>query len=110
MVLLLCADGGLAASTKIDGYEVTRTERERRNNYKAEKAAEADNGFCCFFVCEKCGAVYWRISRPSGEIVWRCSNKVKHGGNLKDSQYKNYGVTTVVVISTSLYSDKTATA
>jgi hypothetical protein len=31
------------------------------------------------FVCEECGAVYWRITRPSGEIVWRCSNKVKDG-------------------------------
>ena len=29
--------------------------------------------------CEECGGVYWRITRPSGEVVWRCSNKVKHG-------------------------------
>lgn len=29
--------------------------------------------------CEDCGGVYWRITRPSGEVVWRCSNKVKHG-------------------------------
>lgn len=30
-------------------------------------------------ICEECGAVYWRITCPSGEVVWRCSNKVKHG-------------------------------
>lgn len=30
-------------------------------------------------VCGECGAVYWRITRLSGEIVWRCSNKVKYG-------------------------------
>lgn len=31
------------------------------------------------FICAECGGVYWRITRPSGEIVWRCSNRVKHG-------------------------------
>lgn len=31
------------------------------------------------FICAECGGVYWRITRPSGEVVWRCSNKVKHG-------------------------------
>ncbi|WP_312614087.1 zinc ribbon domain-containing protein [Oscillibacter sp.] len=30
-------------------------------------------------ICEECGAVYWRIARPSGEIMWRCSSKVKYG-------------------------------
>ncbi|MEA4893502.1 MAG: recombinase family protein [Peptococcaceae bacterium] len=33
------------------------------------------------FVCAECGGVYWRI-RPSGEIVWRCSNRVKHGKDI----------------------------
>lgn len=31
------------------------------------------------FICAECGGVYWRITRPSGEVVWRCSNNVKHG-------------------------------
>lgn len=31
------------------------------------------------FICAECGGVYWRITQPSGEIVWRCSNRVKHG-------------------------------
>lgn len=30
-------------------------------------------------VCAECGANYRRITRPSGEAVWRCANKVEHG-------------------------------
>lgn len=30
-------------------------------------------------VCAECGANYRRITRPSGEIVWRCANRVEHG-------------------------------
>ncbi|WMC91300.1 zinc ribbon domain-containing protein [Kineothrix sp. MB12-C1] len=29
-------------------------------------------------VCAECGANYRRITRPSGEVVWRCANKVEH--------------------------------
>ena len=30
-------------------------------------------------VCEECGCCYRRITRPSGEVVWRCANRVEHG-------------------------------
>ncbi len=30
-------------------------------------------------VCEECGHNYRRITRPSGEVVWRCANRVEHG-------------------------------
>lgn len=30
-------------------------------------------------VCAECGANYRRITRPSGEVVWRCANRVEHG-------------------------------
>lgn len=30
-------------------------------------------------ACTECGANYRRITRPSGEIVWRCANRVEHG-------------------------------
>lgn len=30
-------------------------------------------------ICAECGANYRRITRPSGEVVWRCANKVEHG-------------------------------
>ncbi|MEG2013480.1 MAG: zinc ribbon domain-containing protein, partial [Anaerovoracaceae bacterium] len=30
-------------------------------------------------ICAECGANYRRITRPSGELVWRCGNRVEHG-------------------------------
>jgi hypothetical protein len=30
-------------------------------------------------LCGECGANYRRITRSSGEVVWRCANRVKHG-------------------------------
>ena len=30
-------------------------------------------------VCAECGRNYRRITRPSGEIVWRCASRVEHG-------------------------------
>lgn len=30
-------------------------------------------------VCAECGANYHRITRDSGEVVWRCANRVEHG-------------------------------
>lgn len=30
-------------------------------------------------VCEECGRNYRRITRSSGEVVWRCANRVEHG-------------------------------
>lgn len=30
-------------------------------------------------VCGECGRNYRRITRPSGEVVWRCANRVEHG-------------------------------
>ena len=30
-------------------------------------------------ICGECGRNYRRITRPSGEVVWRCANRVEHG-------------------------------
>jgi hypothetical protein len=30
-------------------------------------------------VCAECGSRYRRVQRASGEIVWRCANRVEHG-------------------------------
>lgn len=30
-------------------------------------------------TCGECGCNYRRITRPSGEVVWRCANRVEHG-------------------------------
>ena len=33
-------------------------------------------------VCAECSHNYRRITRPSGEIVWRCASRVEHGKKL----------------------------
>lgn len=33
-------------------------------------------------VCTECGANYRRITRSSGEVIWRCANRVEHGKEL----------------------------
>lgn len=47
-------------------------------------------------VCGECGRNYRRISRPSGEVVWRCANRVeygkrfcKHSPSISEQQIKN---------------------
>ena len=30
-------------------------------------------------ICGECGRNYRRISRPTGEVVWRCADKVENG-------------------------------
>ena len=57
-------------------------------------------------VCAECGHNYRRITRPSGEIVWRCANRVEHGkkfckhspsvseGRIKDTLCEKLGLST----------------
>jgi hypothetical protein len=58
-------------------------ERERRTNIdnKGRKIARynSQNVLSGLLVCGECGCNYRRITRPSGEIVWRCANKVENG-------------------------------
>ena len=53
-------------------------------------------------VCAECGAHYRRITRPSGEVVWRCANKVENGKkicknapSISEGVLKNYLCTTL---------------
>jgi hypothetical protein len=33
-------------------------------------------------ICGECGRNYRRVRRASGEIVWRCANRVEHGNRI----------------------------
>ncbi|MEN6471712.1 MAG: recombinase family protein [Clostridiaceae bacterium] len=67
--------------------EFTRVQYEKANrsniNYDNGKrkatrySSEHELSGC--LVCAECGANYRRITRPSGEVVWRCANRVEHG-------------------------------
>ncbi|SHN87264.1 recombinase family protein [Desulfitobacterium chlororespirans] len=51
---------------------------EDTNQRKATRYS-SQNVLSSLLVCVECGAHYRRIPRPSGEVVWRCANKVEHG-------------------------------
>lgn len=68
-----------------DDYYVVQAEKGRRSNIdestNQRKATQyySKDVLSGLFVCAECGAVYWRITKHDREVVWRCSNKVKHG-------------------------------
>jgi hypothetical protein len=39
----------------------------------------SNNELSGFLICNECGSRYRRITRSSGEVVWRCVNRVEHG-------------------------------
>lgn len=75
----------LGGIVSFDDYFAVQVEKGNRSNINEDsnerKATQyySKDVLSGLLVCEECGAVYWRITRPSGEVVWRCSNKVKHG-------------------------------
>lgn len=60
-------------------------EKERRSNTNADsrtrKAARynSQNVLSGLLICGDCGRKFRRITRPSGEVVWRCADKVENG-------------------------------
>ena len=82
----------LLSNNKYIGYIVSfedfflvQGEKGKRSNVDdytdKRKAARysSQNVLSGLLVCSECGANYRRITRPSGEIVWRCANRVEHG-------------------------------
>jgi hypothetical protein len=71
-----------------DDYYAVQAEKGKRSNIDEDsnkrKATQyySKDVLSGLFICAECGAVYWRITRPTGEVVWRCSNKVKHGKSI----------------------------
>lgn len=71
-----------------DDYYAVQSEKGNRSNIDEDSSKRKTTQYYSkdvlrgLFICEECVAVYWRITRPSGEIVWLCSNKVKHGKSI----------------------------
>ena len=64
-------------------YWAAQIERERRTNIgdDGRKTARynSQNVLSGLLVCDDCGSNYRRITRVSGEVVWRCADKVEEG-------------------------------
>ena len=68
-----------------EDYFAVQVEKGNRSNIDEDsnkrKSARysSQNVLSGLLVCAECGANYRRITRPSGEIVWRCGNRVEYG-------------------------------
>jgi len=68
-----------------DDFFLAQGEKGRRSNIDEDtnkrKATRynSQSVLSGLLVCAECSRNYRRITRPSGEIVWRCANRVEHG-------------------------------
>lgn len=68
-----------------DEYFVAQGEKGRRSNIDEDTKQRKTTRYSSqsilsgLLVCGECGHNYRRITRPSGEIIWRCANRVEHG-------------------------------
>lgn len=55
--------------------------RSNMNDNKTRKTVRynSQNVLSGLLICEDCGRNFRRITRPSGEVVWRCADKVENG-------------------------------
>ncbi len=75
-------------------FDAVQTEKAKRSNLKMaesglqRKATKYNSSYVLsgLLICGECGSPYRRITRTSGEVVWRCANRVEHGKSYcKDS-------------------------
>ena len=71
----------------LEQYTAVQFEKEARSNQEINSDGSTQrkatrynskNVLSGLLVCSKCGANYRRITRASGEVVWRCANRVEH--------------------------------
>ena len=68
-----------------DDFFLVQGEKSRRSNIDEDtnkrKATRynSQSVLSGLLVCAECNHNYRRITRPSGEIVWRCASRVEHG-------------------------------
>ncbi|MEF9922851.1 MAG: recombinase family protein [Anaerovoracaceae bacterium] len=60
----------------------TRTNIQTNNDGSTQRKTirySSQNVLSGLLVCAECGSNYRRITRPSGEVVWRCADRVEKG-------------------------------
>lgn len=71
----------------LEQFCTVQIEKANRSNIDYDKANtprkttrySSQNVLSGLFVCAECGANFRRITRGSGEVVWRCANRVEYG-------------------------------
>lgn len=66
--------------TAVQFEKEARSNQETNNDGSTQRKAtryNSKNVLSGLLVCSECGANYRRITRASGEVVWRCANRVE---------------------------------
>lgn len=63
----------------VQGEKGKRSNLDEDTNQRKATRYNAQSVLSGLLVCGECGRNYRRITRPSGEVVWRCANRVEHG-------------------------------
>ena len=65
-------------------FAIVQTEKKARSNRGFQQAVlyRPKHILSGILVCNECGNNYRRITRASGEVTWRCANRVEHGKEL----------------------------
>ncbi|WP_298033565.1 recombinase family protein [uncultured Dysosmobacter sp.] len=75
----------IGSIVSFDEYFIVQGEKGNRSNIdentKHRKATRysSQSVLSGLLICAECEHNYRRITRPSGEVVWRCANRVEHG-------------------------------
>lgn len=75
----------IGTMVSFDEYFMVQGEKGNRSNIdedtKQRKATRysSQSVLSGLLICAECEHNYRRITRPSGEVVWRCANRVEHG-------------------------------
>lgn len=66
--------------TAVQFEKAARSNQELNNNGSTQRKVtryNSHNVLSGLLICVECGANYRRITRASGEVVWRCANRVE---------------------------------
>jgi len=66
----------------VQGEKGKRSNLDEDTNQRKATRYNSQSVLSGLLVCGECGRNYRRITRPSGEVVWRCANRVEHGKRL----------------------------
>ena len=63
----------------VQGEKGKRSNLDECTNQRKTTRYSSQGVLSGLLICGECGRNYRRITRPSGEVVWRCANRVEHG-------------------------------
>lgn len=63
----------------VQGEKSRRSNIDENTNKRKTTRYNSQSVLSGLLVCVECSHNYRRITRPSGEIVWRCASRVEHG-------------------------------